>query len=127
MRVVLLVELRKAETIGGGGRLLVTRERTELESAETLEHVQRPADALAELAVADDVDARLDLEADDRVDRVPEAPLVGSVVVGFPALDRAYEREQLAWPNQAAHVRRRDPGVCAHLSVTNRVVGGRRL
>jgi hypothetical protein len=71
--------------------------------------VLRPADRLAELAVAHDVDAGLDLLADHGRDRVPEAGLIGVLVDGLAVAHGAQELEQGWRPDQAAHMRGQDP------------------
>ena len=55
------------ERIGAG------LDRPPLETAQPLEHVLRPGDRFAELAVADDVDADLGLLAHDLGDRIRQA------------------------------------------------------
>ena len=55
-------------------------DRPALEAAQALEHVLRPADRLAELAVAHHVDAGLRLPAHDVGDRIGQAALIGSLV-----------------------------------------------
>ena len=64
--------------------------------------VECPVAALAELAVADDVDAGLHLAADDLLDRFLQARLIGGLVVGLLAFDLAQELDQLGRPHQAA-------------------------
>ena len=66
--------------------------------------VKGPVAALAELAVADDVDTGLDLLAHDLVDRLLEARLVGGLVIGLAGLDELEEIDQPGRPDQAADV-----------------------
>src|SRR5262249_16451113 len=64
--------------------------------------VEGPVAALAELAVADDVDARLGLPAHDRVDRLLQTSLVGGFIVGLAILDLVQELDEVRGPDQAA-------------------------
>ncbi len=64
--------------------------------------VEGPVAALAELAVADDVDPDLHLAADDLLDRFLQAGLIGRLVVGLLAFDLAQELDELRRPHQAA-------------------------
>ena len=77
-------------------------ERPPLEAAQAFEHVLRPADRLAELAVADDVDAGVGLLAHDGGDRLGEAAVIGRLVEAVALLPGAQELLQLGRPDQAA-------------------------
>src|SRR4030095_14236812 len=55
--VELGVELRKARAVDAAGEGIAAGERPAFEAAEAKQRVLRPADRLAELAVADHVDA----------------------------------------------------------------------
>src|SRR5262249_41027069 len=83
---------------------LVGGQRPGREAAEAVVEVKGPIAALAELAVADDVDARLGLLAHDRLNRFLETALLGASVIGFAILDLVQERDELRGPDQAAHV-----------------------
>src|SRR5262249_27779605 len=64
----------------------------------------RPADRLAELAVADDVDAGLRLLPHDLGDGIGQALVIGFLVEPLACLARAQELLQLGRPDQAADV-----------------------
>src|SRR5262249_20599233 len=90
---------------GGQGILgLLRGQRPTGDATEAVMDVEGPVAALAELAVADDVDARLGLLAHDRVDRLLQTNLVGGFVVGLAILDLAQELDELRGPDQAADV-----------------------
>jgi hypothetical protein len=72
------------------------------ESAQSFEDVSRPADGLAELSVADDVDTGLDLATHDLLHRGPQAFLERCLIIGFAALLFQEESYQLRWTDQAA-------------------------
>jgi hypothetical protein len=57
-------------------------------------NIKRPVAALAELAIADDVDPDLRLLPDDFLDRLLEARLVGGLVVGLAVLDCVQELDR---------------------------------
>jgi hypothetical protein len=65
-------------------------------------HVECPIPALAELTVADDVDAGLDLLADDFVDGGLQTGLICRRVVRLAGLDPLEEFDQIGRSNQAA-------------------------
>ena len=69
-RVELGIELGEPLAVGAAlERIGAGLDRPALEAAQALEHVLRPADRFAELAVADHVDAGLGLPAHDVGDR----------------------------------------------------------
>ena len=77
--------------------------------------VEGPVAALAELAVADDVDAGLDLLANDLLDRGFQAGLIGGLVVGLAGLDELEELDELGRPDQAADMSGKDTvGAAGH-------------
>ena len=85
------------------GRLLP--ERPPLEARQPLQRVLRPADRLAELAVADDVDAGAGLLPHDIGHGVGQAFLIGFYVVRLAALLGAQEFLQRLRADQAADMR----------------------
>jgi hypothetical protein len=97
---------RDAVLSAAGGRQgvlrLLRRQRPDGDAGQAIVHVEGPVTALAELPVADDVDAGLDLLADDLLDRFLEAGLIGGFVVGLAVLDLAQEFDQFRRPHQAA-------------------------
>ncbi|MCX7314217.1 MAG: hypothetical protein NTV56_21520, partial [Alphaproteobacteria bacterium] len=54
-------------------------------------HIERPVAAFAELAVADDIDAGLDLLPRDLIDGGFQAGFVGGLVIGLAGLDESQE------------------------------------
>jgi hypothetical protein len=81
-------------------------DRPPLEAAQPFEHILRPADRFAELAVADDVDARLGLLVHDLGDGAFQARVVGGLRrTGLPACFGAQEILQRRRPDQAADMR----------------------
>jgi hypothetical protein len=64
-------------------------------------HVKGPVAALGEFPVADDVDAGLNLLADDLLDRGFQAGLVTRLVIGLAGLDKLEELDQFRRPDQA--------------------------
>src|SRR5262249_11964082 len=72
------------------------------EPAQPLQHVLRPADRLAELAVAHHVDAGLRLAPHHGGDRIGEALVVGRLVERLAALPGAEELLQRVRADQAA-------------------------
>src|SRR6185503_9980735 len=94
------------------------RGRPALESAQALERVLRPADALAELAVARHVDAGGGLLAHYFGDRARQACTMSALVVGLPGLLGADERQQRRGTDQAADVRGQDAlGAAPHPAI----------
>src|SRR5262249_55208466 len=88
---------------GGHGILRFLRgQRPTGDATEAVMDVEGPVAALAELAVADDVDAGLGLLAHDRVDRLLQTSLVGGFVVWLAILDLVQELDELRGPDQAA-------------------------
>src|SRR5262249_13206960 len=88
---------------GGHGILgLLRGQRPTGDATEAVVDVEGPVAALAELAVADDVDARLGLPAHDRVDRLLQTSLVGGFIAGLAILDLVQELDELRGPDQAA-------------------------
>jgi hypothetical protein len=79
-----------------------------LEARESLQRVLRPADDLAELAVAHDVDSSLCLLPHDRGYRPGEAGRKSRLVHVLPLLPGAEEFDQLRRPDQAADMARQD-------------------
>src|SRR4029077_18086112 len=78
------------------------------EAAQPLEHVARPADILAELAVADDVDADLGLLAHHICDRGAQTLLIGGGINSFPVLLLEERCRQFGRTDKAAHVCRQN-------------------
>ena len=74
------------------------------EAGEPVMDVEGPVAALAELAVADDVDARVGLLAHDGLDRFLETILVRALVVWLAILDLVQELDELRRPHQAANM-----------------------
>ena len=73
------IELGEARAVGAARERIGARlDRPPLEAAQALDHVLRPADRLAELAVAHHVDAGFGLPAHHLGDRVGEAFVVGA-------------------------------------------------
>src|SRR6185436_7824899 len=72
--------------------------------ADPVVDVERPVAALAELAVADDVDTGFDLLAHHLLDRVFQTGLVGRLVVGLAGFDQLEELDELRRAHQAADV-----------------------
>src|SRR4029079_7582548 len=78
-------------------------------------HIERPVAALAELAVADNVDAGFDLLAHHLLDRALQAGLVGRFFVGLAGLDQLEELDELRRPDQAADMGGEDAvGMASH-------------
>ena len=102
-RIEVGVELRKPRAVEAAreriGRGL---ERPALETAEAKQRVLRPADRLAELAVADHVDADVGLLPDDLTDCITQAFRVGALVEGFAGLLRAQKFAQRRRTDKAA-------------------------
>ena len=83
--------------------------RAPLEAAQALERVLRPADRLAELAVARHVDAGVvRLPLDDFLYGQRQPLSINLFVVRLPGLLRPNERKQRLRPDQAADVRGED-------------------
>ena len=83
-------------------------------------HVEGPVAALAELAVADDVDAGLDLLAHDLLDRGFQAGLISGLVVGLAGLDQLEELDEFGRPDQAADMSGKDTvGAAGHAKPPN--------
>src|SRR4029453_16304601 len=102
-RIELGIELRKARAVGAAlERVLARLERPALETREPLQHILRPADRLAELAIADHVDSGIGLRLHHVDDRLSEAQVIGLLVEAFALLPRAQELLQLRRPDQAA-------------------------
>jgi hypothetical protein len=108
LAVVFRVEFGEGDAVlpaadGGHGILgLLRGQRPAGDATEAVVDVEGPVAALAELAVADDVDACLGLLAHDRVDRLLQTSLVGGFIVGLAILDLVQELDQLRGPHQAA-------------------------
>src|SRR5262245_27743036 len=81
--LVLVVEVRKVLAIlaGDRGAEAGTVVLALLETGDPLQHISRPADRLAEFAVADDVDADLRLLLDRLRERASKTFLVGREIV----------------------------------------------
>ena len=112
VREVVGVELGEAGPVGGrvvdAGEVRVARRaRAQLDAAEALVDVVVPR-RLAELAIADDVDAGVALRLDDVADRPRQAFLVGLLVVVLAGVDLAQVRDQLRGTDEAADMRRAD-------------------
>jgi hypothetical protein len=82
------VEFRKPIPVGALCKriLLVPYQRAALEAVESFQDVLRPADRLAELAVADNVDAGFGLFADDCGYAVLQYLVVGCLVDSLAAV-----------------------------------------
>src|SRR5262249_15008579 len=90
-------------TIGAALEHIAARlERPALEAGEPLQHILRPADRLAELAVADHIYAGVGLRLHHVDDRLREALVVGLLVEALALLPCAQELLQLRWPDQAS-------------------------
>src|SRR4051812_8606439 len=72
------------------------------EAAPALEHVARPAQVLAELAVADDVDPDVDLALDHLCHRASQTILICLLVDLFAILALEEKVGEFGWPDQAA-------------------------
>ncbi len=119
--VVLGIEFRKCLAVPAtrhrGHRVFqfFRRGRSHGNALEPLENVERPIEPLAELAVADDVDAGLGLLAHHLGDGFGQAGFEGRLVVGLAVLDGAPELDQFWWPDQAADMGGEDAiGVVRH-------------
>src|SRR5262245_614894 len=86
--LVLVVEIRKVLAILAGDRGAEAGGvvRALLETGNPLQHIPRPADRLAEFAVADDVDADLRLPLDHLGDRTSNTLLVGCGLIWLVTL-----------------------------------------
>ena len=108
--IVFRIEFRKRDAVlsaaGGGERVLglVGGQRPGCDAGHAIVNVERPIAALAELAIADDVDAGIGLLAHDFRDRFRKASLVRGLVVGLAVLDPVQELDQFRRPHQAADV-----------------------
>ena len=108
--VVFRVEFGKGDAIlpaadGRHGVLgLCGGQRPGGDAGEAVVDVKGPVAALAELAVADDVDARVGLLAHDGLDRFLETILVRALVVWLAILDLVQELDELRRPHQAANM-----------------------
>ena len=90
-------------------------DRALLDTAEAVEHVERPAAEFAELAVADDVDAGLALAPDHRGDAVGEAAIEGGLIDFDAVVDRLDVVRKPGRANEAAHMRGQDAiAACRH-------------
>ena len=97
------VELGELLAVDAAGERIGARlDRPPLEAAQALQHVLRPADRFAELAVADDVDADLGLLAHDLGDRLLQALVVSRLVVRLAGLLGAQKFLQRRRPDEAA-------------------------
>src|SRR5262249_18704308 len=101
----------------GGGEGSGGGERAAFEAAEAKQRVLRPTDRLAELAVADDVDADVGLLAHDLGDGLLQALRIGGVVERPAGLLGAQERAQRRRADEAADMGGEDPiGAAFHLA-----------
>jgi hypothetical protein len=106
--VVLGVEFGEGDAVlpatrGGHGILgLFVGQGSRGDAGEAVVHVEGPVAALAELAVADDVDPGLGLLANHLADRLRQARLVVGTLVGLAILDLVQKLDQLGRPHQAA-------------------------
>src|SRR5262245_8480301 len=109
--LVLVVEIRKVPAILAGDRGAEAGGviRALLETGNPLQHISRPADRLAEFAVADDVDADLGLPLDHLGDRAAKTVLVGGGIICLVVLLLLEERHELRGTNEASHMRRQNP------------------
>ena len=115
--VELLVELGEALAVGALGERIAGRgvERPPLEAGHALDHILRPGNALAELAVADDVDADLGLLADHLGDRLLEVAGVRRGVVALALLLGAQVLPDHVRADQAADMGGENPvGAAVH-------------
>ena len=101
-RVHLGVEACEARAVGAGGEGVHAAEGATLEAAEAGERILRPADRLAELAIAGHIHARRLLLAHHLGHARREASLVGGLVIGLAGLAGADEGAQRLGADQAA-------------------------
>ncbi len=119
VRVQLGVEFREAFAVGAAREWVGARfHRTPLKAGQPLQRILRPADRLAELAVADHVDPGSRLPTHDRCDRLRQARIVGLAVERRAALLGAQEFLQLRRPDQAADMGRENTvGAALHMNL----------
>src|SRR5262249_37366908 len=116
-RIELGIELRKPRAVDAAGEWIAADERPTFEAAEAKQRVLRPTDRLAELAVADDVDADVGLLAHDLDDGLLQALGIGGVVEGPAGLLGAQNRAQRRRADEAADMGGEDPiGAAFHLA-----------
>src|SRR5262249_18719789 len=108
--LVLVVEVRKVLAIlaGDRGAEASTVVLALLETGDPLQHIPRPADRLAEFAVADDVDADLRLLLHRLRDRASKTFLIAREIVWFMILLLLEKRHELGGTNEAPHMRRQN-------------------
>ena len=101
-RIHLGVEAREACAVRAGGEGVHATEGAALEAAEAGQRILRPADRLAELAIAGHIHARRLLLAHHFGHAGGEAGIVGRLVIGLAGLAGADEGAQGLGANQAA-------------------------
>jgi hypothetical protein len=121
-REVLRVEFREQGLVASGAARRV--EVALLDAAEPVEHVERPAAQLAELAVADHVYAGFGLLADHLRDLLAQAGVECGLVDRDATLDRIDVAHHLRRADEASHVGRQD-SVCGHAWPLENATGGR--
>src|SRR5262245_47158632 len=109
--LVLVVEIRKVPAIlaGDRGAEAGTVVLALLETGNPLQHISRPADRLAEFAVADNIDADLRLPLDHLRDRPSKTLLTTREIIRLVILLLLEERHELRGTNEASHMRRQNP------------------
>src|SRR5262249_10155426 len=122
------VELGEPAAVDAAGEgIAAGLERPPLEAAEPEQRVLRPADRLAELAVADDVEPDRGLPAHHLGDRVLQAFGIGRGVERPAGFLGGEEFAQRRWADQAADMRGQDASRAAlHLSSPALAAGIRR-
>src|SRR5207247_3884479 len=107
----------KPRPVDAAGERVAAGERPAFEAAEAKQRVLRPTDRLAELAVADDVDADAGLLALDLGDGLLQALGIGGAVERLPGLLGAQARAQRRRADEAADMGGEDPiGAVFHLA-----------
>src|SRR5262245_8959524 len=109
--LVLVVEIRKVLAILAGDRGAEAGGvvRALLETGNPLQHIPRPADRLAEFAVADEVDTDLRLPLDHIRDQASKTFLMARGIVRFVILLLPEEGHELRRTNEAPYMRRPNP------------------
>jgi hypothetical protein len=116
-RIELGIELGKPRAVDAAGEGIAAGERPALEAAQAKQRVLRPTDRLAELAVADDVDADISLLAHDLGNGLLQALGIGGVVERPAGLFGAQERAQRRRADEAADMGGEDSiGAAFHLA-----------
>ena len=108
LRIHLVVEGGETRTVGAATPGIVALERATLEAAHALDHILRPGNALAEFAVAGNVDSSRLLLRDDFAHFVLQLRLMGGLVHGLAGLFGAQIIDDRLRADKAADVRRQD-------------------